>query len=111
MTSVHLTNAFHETSGGIRTAYLALLQQAEQEGRRVVLVVPGVTSGVERVGRYGTIYRVRAPRAPAFDRRYRVILPHRFLRPGVGPLWNILREERPEIVEVADKYSLCYLAG
>ena len=111
MKSLHLTNAFHETSGGVRTTYLALLRQAERERRAVSLVVPGEADSVERVGEYGVIHRVRAPRAPAFDRRYRVIPPHRYLWPPFGRLWQILEAERPDVVEIADKYSLCYFAG
>lgn len=111
MTSLHLTNAFHDHSGGIRTTYLALLEHGERTRRRVVLVVPGERDGTEHVGRFATIHRVRAPRAPVIDRRYRLILPHRFVRPGRGPLWRILEQERPDLLEVSDKYSLCHFAG
>jgi alpha-1,6-mannosyltransferase len=75
------------------------------------LVVPGAVNRQERVGRFGLIYHVRAPRAPVADRCYRMILPHRFLWPGFGRLWQILERELPDVVEVSDKYSLCYLAG
>jgi hypothetical protein len=98
--TLHLTNAYHPHSGGIRTMYDALLAQAEREGRRMSLVVPGVEDGEKRVSRTTTIYSLRAPRAPAFDRRYRTILPHRFLWPGAGRLWSILDRERPDLVEV-----------
>jgi glycosyltransferase involved in cell wall biosynthesis len=109
--TLHLTNAYHPQSGGVRTMYEALLAQAELEGRRMSLVVPAERDGCEQIGRVTRIHYVRAPRAPAFDRRYRTILPHRFLAPRRGRLWSILESERPDVVEVCDKYSLCYFAG
>lgn len=109
--TLHLTNAYHEHSGGIRTMYHALLEQANREHRLMRLVVPAPADRIERVGRFGLIYHVRAPRALAVDTRYRVLLPHRFLWPGVGRLWQILAKESPDVLEVCDKYSLCYLAG
>jgi glycosyltransferase involved in cell wall biosynthesis len=44
------------------------------------------------------------------DRRYRLILPHKLLD-RTGPIWRTLREEEPHLIEVCDKYSLCYLGG
>jgi alpha-1,6-mannosyltransferase len=108
--SLHLTNAYHESSGGIRTMYHALLAQAEIEQRSMTLVVPGDTDREEPRGRFTRIVHVRAPRSPVADDRYRVILPHRFLVPGSG-LWRILDRVHPDLVEVCDKYSLCYFAG
>lgn len=109
--TVHLTNAWHATSGGVRTFYLALLEDAERRGRSMTLVVPGQTDGCRRLGRYTRIYTMAAPCAPAFDRRYRVILPHRFATPIRTTLWRILEREQPDVVEVADKLSLCHVAG
>src|SRR5262249_42457987 len=109
--TLHLTNAYHARSGGIRTMYHALLAQANREHRLMRLVVPGERDSEERIGRFGLIYHVRAPRAPCGDRRYRTLFPHRFLWAGAGPLWEILRREDPDVVEVCDKYSLCHLAG
>lgn len=111
VSSLHLTNAYHPTSGGVRTFYEALLEAAERHGRRVALVVPGPSSIVLRSTTWTRVYAVRAPRSPVYDRRYRVVLPHRFLRPGLNPLRRVLRAEVPHIVEVNDKWSLCYLAG
>ena len=66
---------------------------------------------VEDVGEYGKIYFIRAPFAPVFDRRYRLILPSQFM-PGLGrTLIGILERERPELIEICDKYSLPYLAA
>jgi alpha-1,6-mannosyltransferase len=48
---------------------------------------------------------------PMFDRRYRALLPHRFLFPVETRIWRLLDRHRPAVVEVSDKYSLCHLAG
>lgn len=112
MTSVHFTNAYHPTSGGIRTFYNALIAEGNRAGRRVVLVVPGPVSEVEDVGTCGRIYRIAARPAPAFDRRYRLIRPSQYLPGPTGRgVIDILERERPELVEICDKYSLPYLAA
>ena len=108
--TLHLTNAFHPASGGIRTFYRAMLAAANAERRYMRLVVPAETSSVEEVGDYGRIYHVRAPRSPWVDTRYRLILPQMFLSPR-GEVRRILAMEQPDLVEVCDKYSLCYAAG
>ena len=52
-----------------------------------------------------------APPAPAFDRRYRIRYPTRYL-PLVGrEIPRILEDEAPHVVEICDKYSLPYLAA
>ena len=111
ISTLHLTNAYHEHSGGIRTMYHALLEHAEQHGRRMTLVVPAAADRDERRGRFTRIVHVRAPRSPVADGRYRMLLPHRFIRVGRGRLWQLLEDERPDVVEVCDKYSLCFFAG
>lgn len=111
MTTVHITNAYHAASGGIRTFYHALLDAAPRHARRVHLVVPGARDGVEQVNAFATIHTIRARHAPVVDRRYRLILPHRFIWPGAGVLWSLIDRQQPDLVEVCDKYSLCYLAG
>lgn len=111
MTTLHITNSYHPTSGGIRTFYAALLTRANERQRRMRLVVPGETDAVEEVGRHGRIYFVRARPAPAFDRRYRMMMPPTYLPPWHGRVAAILEAEQPELVEICDKYSLCYLAA
>ena len=111
LTTVHLTNAYHASSGGIRTFYSALLDAGNREGRRVVLVVPDAHDGSEQVGEFAHIYRVRTLRAPAFDRRYRIILPHRYAPMPGARVAQILRREAPAVVEICDKYTLPYLAA
>jgi alpha-1,6-mannosyltransferase len=107
--TLHITNAYHPTSGGISTFYRALLNAANRQGRLMRLVVPGDQTRVERIGEYGIIYHIKAPRAPVFDRRYRLLLPHTYVFNGA--LSGILRDERPDLVEVCDKYALCWLGG
>jgi alpha-1,6-mannosyltransferase len=77
----------------------------------MVLVVPGRQDGVHSPNAWVSIHTLRAPRAPVFDRQYRVVLPHRFLTPWCARIRRLLRDEEPQIVEVNDKYSFCYLAG
>ncbi|HXG90350.1 MAG TPA: glycosyltransferase [Vicinamibacterales bacterium] len=109
--TLHLTNAYHPTSGGIRTFYRALLDGANARHREMRLVVPGPFDDREEVGDFGRIYYLKARSAPAFDRRYRVILPSAYLANANGALVRILQDERPDLVEICDKYSLFYLAG
>jgi alpha-1,6-mannosyltransferase len=107
--TLHLTNAFHPHSGGISTFYLAMLQTANQQQREMRLVVPAGEDRVESVGDYGKIYYVSGPRAP-IGGDYRWLPPTTFLHPGTA-IRSILRHERPDVIEIAEKYSLAYLGG
>ena len=111
LSSLHITNAWHPTSGGVRTFYQALIEQGNQEGRRITVVVPAERASTEPVGAFGRIHFVAAPAAPGFDRRYRLLYPHTYLPPLGGPLHRILASERPDVVEICDKYTLPYLAA
>lgn len=105
---MHLTNYYHAASGGISAFYRALLQHANSSDREMRLVISGTQSGCERVGTYGRIYQVRAPRAPVGDRRYRIILP---IGASLREVRRILRAEQPDILEVSDKYTLPCISG
>ena len=107
--TLHITNYYHETSGGIRTLYQALLDAADRHRREVRLVVPGLEDSVEDAGAFGKIYTIKAPRSPWFDSRYRLLLPHLYALPYRSRLREILRQEQPDLVEVCDKYTLCFL--
>jgi alpha-1,6-mannosyltransferase len=109
--TLHITNAYHQTSGGVRAFYRALLEAANRRGRLMRLVVPGERSEVEEVGSCGRIYHVAARRAFLFDNRYRLLMPPTYLPPFRGELWRILRNERPDLIEVCDKYSVHWLGG
>jgi alpha-1,6-mannosyltransferase len=107
--TLHLTNAWHATSGGISTFYRALLKASNESGWRCRLVVPSESTGYEPTGPHSGIYHLRAPRAP-FSPGYRVLYPQQYLLPH-AEIRRILREEQPDVVEVCDKYTLIYLAG
>jgi glycosyltransferase involved in cell wall biosynthesis len=109
--TLHITNSYHPASGGIRTFYNALLDAANRHRRFVRLVVPGADTSVERVGDFGRIYHVAAPRVPVLDSRYRWMLPHTYAWRYDSPLRRILAAERPDLVEVCDKFWLLYLSG
>lgn len=108
--TLHLTNAYHATSGGIRTFYRALLARANEERRPFRLVVPGAVDHVEEVGAFARIYSVKARSSPVFDSRYRLLLPASYLARD-GRLRKILEDEQPDLIEICDKYSLFYLAA
>jgi alpha-1,6-mannosyltransferase len=109
--TLHITNAWHSASGGISTFYRAMIEAANRQGRPLRLVVPGEATRVESVGSFARIHHIAAPRAPFFDRRYRLLLPHTYLPPAGAQLRRILAEENPEIVEICDKYSVVWLSG
>jgi len=109
--TLHITNAYHKTSGGIRAFYRALLDAANRRGRLMRLVVPGARSGIEEVGSCGRIYHIASPRAFLFDNRYRLLMPRAYLPLFRGELRRILRNEQPDLIEVCDKYSVNWLAG
>jgi glycosyltransferase involved in cell wall biosynthesis len=106
--SLHLTNFYHAHSGGISAFYRALLDYANRTERQMRLVVPGEQDGCEAVGEFGKVYMVQSPRSPWIDERYRLLLP--LGRPG-REIARILRAEQPDILEIADKYSLPYVSG
>jgi glycosyltransferase involved in cell wall biosynthesis len=109
--TLHITNFYHPKSGGIRIFYHALLAAANRHGRFVRLVVPAEKTWVEEVGAFGRIYHVAAPRSPVLDSRYRCILPHAYAWPYNSDIRRILSDERPDIIEICDKFFLLYLAG
>lgn len=107
--TIHMTNAWHESSGGIGTFYRALLEAANREGHLMRLIVPGPESKVEKAGRFGLIYYLKARIAP-INHSYRVIYPHRFLFPGTA-IQKIINDENPDLIEISEKYTLNYLGG
>ena len=109
MKTLHLTNSWHATSGGIGTFYRALMDAANRRGHEMRLVVPGTEDRIESVGAHVRVYHLASPAAP-LNREYRMITPGKYLRRG-SRLRQILDEERPDLVEVCDKYTLNYFAG
>ena len=108
--SVHITNYYHQYSGGVKSNYEKLLQAANQHKRYIRLIVPHETDEVEEVGKYAKIYYVAAKTAPFFDKRYRLMLPFHYVQTG-APIRKILLEEMPNMIEIYDNYALTLLAG
>ena len=109
MKTLHLTNSWHETSGGIATFYRALIGEANRRGHEIRLIVPAEADHVEQVGEFGRIYHLGAPKA-RFNPKYRVIYPSQYVPPG-SKIQQILAFERPDLVEISDKYTLNYLGA
>jgi alpha-1,6-mannosyltransferase len=108
MKSLHMTNAWHASSGGIATHYRSLLAAAERSGHELVMVVPGEKDSCE-AGKFTKIYTVGAGPSP-LNPAYRTIFPNHWT--GVNArVAAIVRQEKPDLIEVCDKYSLHYLAG
>jgi glycosyltransferase involved in cell wall biosynthesis len=108
MKSVHITNYYHKNSGGISTSYNNLLAAAERHRRHVRLIVPGEAEGEEVVNDFARIYYVPAKYSPLFDKRYRIIMPWQYMVKD-SIIRQILLEERPDLIEVTDKYTLSLL--
>ena len=107
--TLHLTNAWHATSGGIGTFYRSLLDAANATGHQLRLVVPAEADSIQEVGAYGRIYQVKSARAP-LNGSYRFLYPLHYLRPH-GRICEILNAEQPDLIEICDKYTLPYLGG
>jgi len=107
--TLHLTNCWHSRSGGIAVFYREMLRAAERLGRPMRLVVPAATDSTEEHGRFGRIFHLAASRS-RLSPGYRVILPARYLLAGAA-LRRIIAEERPDLVECCDRYTLHYLGA
>jgi alpha-1,6-mannosyltransferase len=103
--TLHVTNCFHTESGGIATFYRELLKGAERLRREIRLVVPGESDRIERHGCYGRIYHLAAS-CSRLSPGYRVLMPRQYL-----PLRRILADEKPDLVECCDKYTVVYMAA
>ncbi|MBA4185431.1 MAG: glycosyltransferase [Acidobacteria bacterium] len=108
--SVHITNYYHKDSGGISTSYNNLLAAAERHRRYVRLIVPGEAEEIEEVNEFARIYYVPAKFSPVFDKRYRIIMPWQYL-PGDSIIRKILLAEKPDLIEVTDKYTISMLGA
>jgi glycosyltransferase involved in cell wall biosynthesis len=108
--SVHLTNYYHKNSGGISTSYDNLLAAAERHKRYVRLIVPGETEAVEERNEFARVYYVPAKYSPVFDKRYRLIMPWQYMK-GDSLIRKILLDEKPDMIEVTDKYTLSMLGA
>ena len=109
MKTLHVTNCWHANSGGIATFYRALMDAAGRRQNEIRLVVPGPENKIEDVSPHGRIYSIASRPAP-LNADYRMMFPNLYLRRGAR-LRQILSEERPDLVEVCDKYTLNYFGG
>jgi glycosyltransferase involved in cell wall biosynthesis len=108
--SVHITNYYHKNSGGISTSFNNLLAAAARHKRPARLIVPGETEAVEEVNEFAKIYYVPAKYSPIFDKRYRLIMPWQYM-PGDSLIRKILLAEKPDLIEVTDKYTISMLGA
>ena len=108
--SVHLTNYYHKNSGGISTSYNNLLAAAVRHRRYIRLIVPGEREEIETVNDFAKIYYVPAKFSPVFDKRYRIIMPWQYMQAD-SLIREILLAEKPDIVEVTDKYTLSMMGA
>ncbi len=108
--TVHLTNYYHKNSGGISTSYNALMAAAGRHKRQMRLIVPGETEAVEEVNEYAKIYYIPAKQSPVFDKRYRIIMPWQYMQDD-SIIRKILLAEKPDLIEVTDKYTLSMLGA
>jgi glycosyltransferase involved in cell wall biosynthesis len=106
---MHLTNSWHENSGGIATFYRALIVEANRRRQPIRLVVPAALDRIEEVGEFGRIHHIKSPSSP-LNPDYRTIYPSQYLFPE-SKLQQILAAERPDLVEISDKYTLNYLGA
>src|ERR1700689_1018769 len=95
--TLHITNCWHSSSGGVSTFYKALFEAAARHEHFMRLVVPGGATAVLPVGRFGKIYQIEAPRAP-LNPASRLVLPHRYLFPRTA-IQRIINEEEPDLLE------------
>jgi len=107
--TLHLTNSWSETSGGIATFYRALMDAATRRQQPIRLVVPSDSYRVEEFSDWARIYHIKARRAP-LNSSYRLIYPPSFLYPK-SIIQEVINTERPQLVEVCDKYNLNYCAA
>ncbi len=106
---MHLTNSWHENSGGIATFYRALIVEANGKRQPIRLVVPAARTGSRKPASSAGSTTFRRRSAP-LNPDYRTIYPSQFLFPG-SKLQEILISERPDLVEISDKYTLNYLGA
>lgn len=86
-----------------------MIVEANRRGHQIRLVVPAEDDRVEEVGEFGRIYHVSAPKSP-LNSNYRIIYPSQYIS-SHGKLQKIFLSERPDLIEISDKYTLNYLGA
>src|SRR5262249_62245013 len=79
--TLHLTNYWHDRSGGVSTFYRQLMDAANRHQHSMVMVVPGAQDEMQEWGKCCRIYRIAAPASP-LNPDYRTIYPRAFLLSG-----------------------------
>ena len=97
-----LTQAYTPNSGGIRT-YIHEKQKyiVQHTNDDHLLIIPGDSDSVTRNGRF-TIYTIKAPHIPKCE-------PYRFTF-RVDKVYEILKKERPDVIEVGSPYVMPFPA-
>jgi alpha-1,6-mannosyltransferase len=104
---MHITNSWSEASGGIATFYRALIEAANRRGQAISLVVPGPVDCDKTISEFVRIYQIAAPESK-LNSAYRTIYPNQYMT-RAGKLRKILSREKPDLLEINDKYTLNYL--
>jgi alpha-1,6-mannosyltransferase len=99
---LHLANFYHAQSGGIRTYLDRKRQYFATRGLPFRLLIPGEIDGADEGADGAIIYRLGAPAAP-INPLYRLIW-------NFPAVFQIVRRERPDLIEVNDKYTLAFVA-
>ena len=105
LTICDITQAFAETSGGIKTYLLAKRRHLlEHTGHRHVLVIPGEEdrTTVEGPGGRAVTHEVRAPMIRGYE-------PYRFIV-RLPEVLRRLRASAPDVIEVGSPYLLPWAA-
>ena len=102
MKILHLANFYHPKSGGIKTYLDAKRRFFEEKGMPFRLVIPDEIDGIEHAGPDTIVYRIGSPPAP-FNSLYRMIV-------NLGTLHGIVKSEKPDMLEVNDKWTLAALS-
>ena len=102
MKILNIANFYHPKSGGIKTYLDAKRRYFEERGLPFRLVIPAEIDGIERSAPDTVIYRLGSPRAP-FSNLYRMIV-------NLGTLHKIVKAERPDLLEINDKFTLMALS-
>lgn len=102
MRIVRLANFVGPQSGGLRTALRELGIGYREAGHESVLIIPGERPRVEETAQ-GKVITVRAPVVPGLGGDYRAIA-------GRRELAALLRDLRPDRIEVSDQLTLRWVA-
>lgn len=99
---LHLANFYNPQSGGIKTYLDNKRLFLAKKGLPFRLVIPGEQDDVAEAEPDTVIYRIGSPKAP-INPIYRIII-------NLGTVHQIVKMEKPDILEVNDKFTLMALS-